>query len=147
MRTLAIAMLCGWLSVSSASQSSGAELKYVVLEGNAVNGIVQHRGTWKPTKEDLAHLEAGISQISTLLITGWPAKLHIEHPENYYRQYVPIIRGGQKLFYVSAFCENPLPNYWRSRVVVVSDGGTCFWQAFYDPATKRYSHLTINARA
>jgi hypothetical protein len=55
-----------------------------------------------------------------------------------------FLREGRKLFYVSAFCESPPPERWHRQLYVVSDGGTCFWQAFYDPALKKYFHLTIN---
>jgi hypothetical protein len=66
----------------------------VVLPAHAVNGIVVYRGTWEPTKENIVDLKTGIPQIANLLIEGWPPKLHIEHPEEYFRQYVPILRGG-----------------------------------------------------
>lgn len=140
-------MLCGFLSLSVAVAHLGAQVRYVVLPARAINGIVGHQGTWVPSEGDIAALEDGISQISNLQIEGWTPELHIQHPENYYRQYVPILRDGRRLIYVSAFCDDPPLSYWRRRLVRVIDGATCYWEAFYDPAIKKYSHLTINARA
>jgi len=73
--------------------------------------------------------------------------VRIDHPERYFRQYVPVLRSGRKYVYINALCDEPPPEYWRERLVVVADGATCYWQALYDPATRRYSHLMINARA
>jgi len=146
MRLLVTTMLCGLLSVSVATAPL-ARVRYVMLPARAIDGVVGHQGTWAPTKGETADLEASVGQISLLPIEGWPTKLHIEHPENYYRQYVPIIRDGHRLVYVNAFCDDPPPRNWRTKLVVFIDGATCCWQAFYDPATKKYSRLRINARA
>ena len=86
-----------------------------------------------------------MTQVSRLQVEGFPSELHIDHPGSYFRQYV-FLREGRKLFYGSAFCESPPPERWHRPLYVVSDGGTCFWQAFYDPALKKYFHLTINHR-
>jgi hypothetical protein len=86
MRSLTAAMLCSFLSLSIAAAHLGAQVRYVLLPARAVNGIVGHQGTWVPTERDIAELEAGLSQISNLQIEGWTPALHIQHPENYYRQ-------------------------------------------------------------
>ncbi|HEX5233767.1 MAG TPA: hypothetical protein VFW25_00410 [Silvibacterium sp.] len=103
-------------------------------------------GNWKPNKADIDGLEAKLSTISGMKAERWEPSLHIEHPEQYFKQYVAVIRGGEKLIYVNAFCEDPPPADWRRRLVVVLDGGTCFWQALYDPSTREFSHLIINSR-
>ena len=76
---------------------------------------------------------------------GWGFEIHINHPERF-RQYVPVRRAGQPLLYLNAFCDEQPPNSWRKRLVIVSDGATCYWQAFYDPKRKSYSTLAINGR-
>ena len=78
---------------------------------------------------------------------GWPSVVHVDHPASYFRQYLPVRQENRKLIYVNAFCDEKPPVYWRTRLFVVVDGATCYWQALYDPSTKTYSHLTINARA
>ena len=126
MRLLATAVLRSIFLLSLASTLSGAQAKYAVLSAEAVDAIVVHSGAWKATEGDLAGLEAALPEIATLPIEGWPAKLHIDHPEAYFRQYVPILYGDQKLIYVSAFCDDPPPHYWHSKLVVVIDGATCY---------------------
>jgi len=122
------------------------DARFVLLPARAASGIA-NQGTWKPTKADIDAVEANISQVSSLKSGGRSPAIHIDHPERYFRQYVPIIQAGQKRLYVNAFCDEP-PPYWHSRLVVaITDGGTCYWQALYDPATKKFSHLRINARA
>ena len=122
----------------------------VLLPSSAARSIPKqppNQGSWKPTRSDLADMEANLSQVAVLNIQGWPSRLHIDHPESYLRQYVAVIYGGKKLIYVNAFCDAPPPPDWRNRLHLVTDGATCYWQALYDPATKKFSSLTINSRA
>jgi hypothetical protein len=119
--------------------------RFVVLPGSAVKGSVRTQGDWFPTEEDLKNAEQNISQISSLKAENWNSKIHVGHPESYFRQYVPVREAGRKLLYINAFCSEP-PKDWGERLVVVSDGGTCFWQVFYDPERQSFAHLTINGR-
>jgi hypothetical protein len=141
MRSLDLLVLCIFVLGAQAQQ----EANFVVLPAEATSGIIATEGTWKPIKIDIDGAEANISQIASLKAEIWPPAVHIDHPERYFRQYVPIRQKGRKLLYVNAFCD--APNYWRTQLVIVADGATCYWQALYDPATERYSHLTINGHA
>jgi hypothetical protein len=123
------------------------ETHYAVLASSAAKYIYAVQTAWSPTEADIAKAEAGITQIAMLKAEGWSYTVHIEHPERYFRQYVPIRHAGTNILYVNAFCDEHPPADWRKRLIIVADGATCYWQAFYDPATKKYSHLTINARA
>ncbi len=135
------------LFVSVAGAQAQQETRYALLPSSAANSIFAVQTAWSPTKADLANAEAGITQIALLKAEGWSYAIHIEHPERYFRQYVPAHRAGKNILYVNAFCDEKPPAYWRKRLMIVADGATCYWQAFYDPTTKTYSHLTINARA
>jgi hypothetical protein len=104
--------------------------------------------SWVPNEMEIQGLEANLSQISELKIRYYEStSLRIEHPEKYFRQYVGVKHNGKRQIYINAFCDDPPPSDWRSRLFVVIDGATCDWQAFYDPDTKSFSDLTINARA
>jgi hypothetical protein len=102
-------------------------------------------GTWQISKDDVVNLESALPQISSLKVRGWPATIHVDHAEKYFRQYFAVIRGGKKLIYVNAFCKEEPGTNWRERLFVVSDGATCYWQVFFDPALKRFSELAFNA--
>lgn len=134
---------------------SQSDQRYVVLPQSAgktdskwLFGDSVRLGTWTPTKPDIDGIEANLSQISNMEPQGWASKVSIEHPERYYRQYIGMTDPQQrKWIYVNAFCEEPPPPDWKTRLIIVVDGGPCFWQAFYDPATQKFSNLMINARA
>jgi hypothetical protein len=104
-------------------------------------------GNWNPAKADLDGLESNLSQISDMKIYGWDSKIRIDHPAQYYRQYVAVRVAGQKRIFVNAFCDEKPPLDWRNRLYIVIDGATCYWQALYDPATRQFTNLRINARA
>jgi hypothetical protein len=135
------------LFVFVAGAQAQQETHFVVLSSSAAKNINAVQTTWSPTKVDIDDAEANISQVAILKAEGWSSMIQIDHPERYFRQYVPVRRAGKRVLYLNAFCDENTPAYWRKRLVIVTDGGTCYWQAFYDPATKKYSHLTINGRA
>jgi hypothetical protein len=73
--------------------------------------------------------------------------IRIELPEQYFRQYIGVSHRKQRRIYINAFCDNQPPSDWRDHLYTDIDGATCYWQAVYDPVTKTFSNLTINARA
>lgn len=147
-------ILAGGLLLTSApyNQAQQSE-RYVLLPNREAKSIPARRPgeafnktDWKPTAADIAGLEGSLPQIRELKAEGWNSKVRIDHPEKYFRQYVAVSVSGANLIYVNAFCDEPPPS-WHHRVYIVADGATCYWQALYDPATKTFSRLTINARA
>jgi hypothetical protein len=106
-------------------------------------------GTWQPTPADIASAEANLAQIGRMTPRGWPATIHIDHPEQYYRQYLGILHGSRKLLYLNAFCtiDSATSYYWRIHFYWVNDGASCFFQTLYDPSTQQFSGLQINPRA
>ncbi len=121
---------------------------FVVLDAGSAVWIPKD-GTWKPSMADIYYVEASLRQVSTLKATNWPADsgIRIDHPERYFRQYVGVIWKGKKLIYVNALCNATFIGYWRETLVRIMDGGTCYWQAFYDPALGTFTALTINGVA
>jgi hypothetical protein len=102
---------------------------------------------WVPASGDIKNLEMNLPQISKLQ-SRYGSGVRIEDPERYDRQYLGFIRAGHKLIYVNASCDEvALPKNWKTHPYVVADGGTCFWQALYDPVSKTFSSLQINSRA
>ncbi len=132
------------LSIFVITGQAQPEANFVLLPAKAASGIIATEGAWKPLQVDIDGAETNISQVANLNAEHWPSLIHIDHPERYFRQYVPIRQQRRNLLYVNAFCEAPV--YWRTRFVIVADGATCYWQALYDPASATYSHLTINGR-
>jgi hypothetical protein len=104
--------------------------------------------SWQPSQADLDGLERNLPQISSLKenVPG-PGK-HSENPEKYFRQYLAIMQSEKKKIFVNAVCGTAGDNTdnWRHHLQIVCDGGNCYWQAFYDPATQKFSNLMINGR-
>lgn len=113
----------------------------------ASTGPAQIKGSWQPAKADIDGLESNLPHIAELTPMGWTAKIRIQHPDQYYRQYLGVLVGGKRRIFVNAFCEVDDLSDWRERLVVVDDGATCFWHALYDPSSGTFSNLEINPRA
>jgi hypothetical protein len=102
--------------------------------------------SWEPTVADIEGLEANLFQITSLGENAPGLTRHIDDPTQYYRQYVAIEQAGKQRIFVNALCSIPADDSgkWRKHLELAADGGSCFWQAFYDPATQRFSGLRIN---
>jgi hypothetical protein len=104
--------------------------------------------SWTPSLPDIEGLEANLSQVSKLKIRGFEStSIRIEHPDQYLRQYIGVLHESKRRIYINAFSDDPPPSDWRTRLYVVIDGAIGYWHAFYDPDTKTFSDLIINARA
>jgi hypothetical protein len=105
-------------------------------------------GTWEASMEDIAGLEANLSHISDLKSRGGTIGDRIEHPDRYFRQYIAVLQAGNRRIFINAFCDGIHPSpIWHDHFYVIMDGGSCVWQALYDPATKSFSDLETNGLA
>ncbi len=77
---------------------------------------------------------------------SWKTTERIAHPENCYRQYIPVIIAKRALIYVNAFCGIEVPS-WRTHFVTICDGGESVWGVLYDPTTGEFSDLEVNGVA
>jgi hypothetical protein len=102
--------------------------------------------SWEPTVSEIGALEANLVQVSSLRENVPAASRHIDNPEGYFRQYVAVIQHGKKLIFVNALCQIPADdsNEWRRHIELAADGGSCYWHAWYDPASRQFSDLRIN---
>ncbi len=77
-------------------------------------------------------------------------------PARYYRQYLGITVSGRPVVYINAFHPDVLKvqaavaqqstRSWRSRAMTVCDGGSWFWGAVFDPATRQISQVEFNGQ-
>ncbi len=64
------------------------------------------------------------------------------------RQYVPVINSaGQKEVWVNFFCYDWGTESWKSDILIVSDGGNCYFNLKVNLETQSYSDLIINGYA
>lgn len=102
--------------------------------------------SWQPTKEDILALEKDLPRISDLHARGWKPAQRIDHPDQYFRQYVGVVVAGKRKIFINAFCNALSSLDWHSHLLLTADGGSCFWHVTYDLATRRFASLEINGR-
>jgi len=114
---------------------------------------------WQPSQEEIREMEANFSKIEKLkakkcCIEGE----RVENPEEFYMKYVGIIVNGKKLIYINAFNVYAIvdfaPNdgsqpqvtsdYWK-RGAILACGDGKGWGALFNPKTKTFFDLAINA--
>jgi hypothetical protein len=137
----------------SPSSSKSPTVLYVLLSGHekAVSKLCSRQGPkvdggWKATEQDIATLESNLKRIALLRSAGILKGIRIAHPENCYRQYIPIIVAGRKLIYVNAFCGIRVSD-WRTQFVTICDGGESVWGVLCDPTSGEFSDLEVNGAA
>lgn len=108
------------------------------------------RSYWTPTIDDVA-------QIETKLKAYLEASPEREGPriaaalDRYRRQYVGYSNDRGKSILVNAFCDEYVKTdlkgddrLWREQVVLVFDGGSCFFRVHYGLSPARFERLWIN---
>ena len=64
------------------------------------------------------------------------------------RQYVPVINEkGEKEVWINFFCSDWGNDNWKSDIMMVHDGGNCYFNLKVNLTTKSYSELSINGYA
>ena len=102
-------------------------------------------GDWVPNAETLHPLQSGLEAY----VRG---RAKIEHRtlrawNSYTFQYQGRNEDGRKYVLVNAMCITDDTWDLEKRVVVVLDGGSCFFNLKYDPNKQHYYGLTINNEA
>ena len=69
----------------------------------------------------------------------------INKPGKYYKQLIPIINPkGEKEVWVNCFCTPHEKRYWRKGVVMILDGGPCFFNLKINLATNTVMTFSVN---
>jgi len=103
---------------------------------------------WTPTGKDVLALENGLAPYlqensKRFYSEGIPVW---DRLDDYNRQYIGIIIDGRQSMYANYFCDDGGPD-WRTRFVIVMDGGDCFFQFKYDTASGEFFDLQVNGSA
>jgi hypothetical protein len=70
-------------------------------------------------------------------------------PLSEYRfQFVGLTTEGKQILFTNAFCKWHWQrySYWRTNLVLVDDGGNCYFQVVYDPGIKSIMKLLVNSK-
>lgn len=116
---------------------------YAILPYNAYMANMNWR--YKNVQPGVLTAE-GVDSLETIIERA--CKAHNIMPLNkYHRQYVPVVAAnGERVVWVNFFCED-FDTKWRKEVLLVKDGGNCFFQLFVDVNHREAYDLRMNGYA
>lgn len=100
-------------------------------------------GDWEPDIHDIG------SALDLMKHDVWPSYNKF-HPFRAYRfQYYGIIKNDKKVVAINGFCASYWQHAkdWRTTMVVVMDGGACFFQAEYSVMDGKIISVRFNGEA
>ena len=106
--------------------------------------LVESDGFWTPSSDDILTLEEELvdylRQNSSYFFQQPPAW---ERLDEYQRQYIGLQRGGKQTIYGNFFCDNSGIDWWQT-LVIVEDGGDCYFQVEFDVEDGAFIMLLVN---
>ncbi len=105
-------------------------------------------GTWLLTPKEALLFEAGLQDYLRENPDPRSPKLW-EKLSEYKRQYAGVIVEGKQLIYTSFICNSFAEDNddWQRDVLIISDGGDCFFNIMFDPAEGNYFDLYVHGEA
>lgn len=94
-------------------------------------------GYWSPSVEQALAVGKSLSAYVEKKHSKISERLH-----SYRYQLVGYLKGGRRLMFVNAFCQTH--GDWKTSPIMVDDGGDCYFQLTYDPATQQISRFQVN---
>jgi hypothetical protein len=99
---------------------------------------------WTPSPEEVARLEGQLKLYLEDMTAPHPKAVAAEHG-NYKRQYLGYTRRGKKWIYVNSVCKTSWKEgRWHDELIIVFDGGPCFFSVRYDLSSSQFDQLSIN---
>lgn len=131
-----------------------AEPTRAILAGSAASALLKQcsravpqpgEATWPPTAADIGRMEA----LLPVALAKAPQGRELDAARvlsSWRRQYVGIVRKGKRYIYGNFFPQQDPQEHlgWRTRPIIVCDGGPVFFGAEMDVAAQRLSHLAFN---
>lgn len=112
-------------------------------------------GYWVPDSETIAALELALAPALNRALEQ-EVKDRDQRPAaaEYYRQYIGIRIGGRQVVYINGFHRSAverraatrpeLADGWRTTALIVCDGGSYYFGAEFDPATRQVANIRFN---
>lgn len=102
-------------------------------------------GYWAPDAETITALEVALAPaLDRALEQEARGRYKPPAAADYYRQYIGIRIGRRQVVYINGFHSSSVADNWRTRAVIVCDGGSHFFGAEYDPATRQIANIRFN---
>lgn len=101
---------------------------------------------WRPTADEIAEAESKLAAYLAVAPNpdahDIPSKL-----DKYGRQYFGAARDGRRVLVIHAFCDTFGADDLTKSLVMVDDGGDCFFEAYYDMDGHHFAGLSVNGYA
>lgn len=102
---------------------------------------------WTPSVDDILKLEEKIAEYLSQNSNQFYRQPTVwERLDEYQRQFIGLERGGRQIIYGNFFCNN-IGMDWRKILVIVDDGGDCYFQVEYDVESGLFIKLMVNGEA
>lgn len=105
---------------------------------------------WTPEPNDIELAEKLLKECFDKEKSGTVNPFFGKSLDEYNRQFIgAVIEGGNRVILVNCFCrsEEKILNKWRDELVLVADGGNCFFHLKVNIDTGRYYGLMVNGYA
>lgn len=103
---------------------------------------------WTPTEDDVLTLEAKLPAYLKIKIGADHYAYGLwDKLAGYKRQYVGYVLDGEQFIYTNYFCDSFNDDAWKTQLLMVMDGGECFFQVQYQLANQSFVSLSINGFA
>jgi hypothetical protein len=107
--------------------------------------VLVQGGAWSPDENVVSDIAASIQTYvqEQAKASGKEMKLW----STYTFQYQGRIDYDKKLVFVNALCTKESVKRLQKNIVLVLDGGSCFFNLLYDPTSRKFSNLVVNGDA
>jgi len=116
-------------------------------EMNIGSWLAESDGLWTPSVDDILKLEEilpeYLSQNSSQFYRQPPVWQRLDE---YQRQYIGLERGEKQIIYGNYFCNNSGVD-WQQNLVLVEDGGECFFHVEFDVDSGEFIKLRVNGES
>jgi hypothetical protein len=142
---VAIAVLLSACTATSANAEGAATPYGAILPPTAAVLSGGAAPYWRPTIADVAAAEANLGPYLAQANLPPYARSTPKRLSGYTRQYVGATQGGRRVLIINAFCDDRRNHpSWRQELVMVLDGGDCFFRAVFDVRLKRFVGVEVN---
>jgi len=102
---------------------------------------------WTPNADDVAELEARLIPYLEQTVREQDRNYNFwRNLATYKRQYFGVLKATDPYIWANYFCEADIGD-WEHNLIIVADGGNCFFSVLYDVANQQFSDLRINGQA
>jgi hypothetical protein len=117
----------------------------ITTTGAAERWIKVAGGKWDPSPTMLTDLKA---QIESYVKSQAKAQgRELKQWQDYTFQYQAREEKGRKYIFINALCASTDRHTLDKQIIVILDGGSCFFNLKYDPGQKVFFDLIINGEA